>query len=202
MDAEELERFHRWLREQGIDEFRRVVRATPGAILVSKFPEGFAAHLHESIDRLDQLFDDEAVARDAAAIGGAEPTTARVQCWHRAVLGILQRAVEAGTVTARERAEVEAGVDSVAALLDTALWSGPAWGDAGWQTSAAEVTAFEDVLARMDESDGLFTRYYGTFEGAPVENHCPGVVVARRLLEQAWKICTGLEVPVRPVARS
>jgi hypothetical protein len=191
MDGAELARFPDWLHEQGIEGPRRIVRTTPSTILVSKFPEGFAAHLHEAIDRLDVLFDDASVARDVAALAEVEPAVQRVQTWHRAVLAILESAVDGGAVTPKERAEVEAGVDSVAALLDTALWSGPTWEDRDWRPAPGEVSAFDDALVRMDEADGLFARYYGTYEGVPVENHCPGVSVARRLLRQAWSICAG-----------
>ena len=52
------------------------------------------------------------------------------------------------------------------------------------------MTAYAEALARMDDDSSIFTRYYGDFEGRRVENHCPGARVARRLIAQAWGICT------------
>ena len=89
-----------------------------------------------------------------------------------------------------QRAEVQAGVDSVAALLDSVLWTTPLLG-VDWRVSAGEEAAFADAVLRMDDEQSLFTRYYGEFEGRHVENHCPGAQVARRLFAQAWAICTG-----------
>ena len=195
MTTDRDERFREWLQERGIEGTRRIVRATPSGILVSKFGEGFAATLFDAVDRLDALFDDEHVSRETTAVAARNPSQTRVAAWHEATLRILREAVDAGAITAAERAEVEAGVDSVAALLDTALWSGPTFATSDWTPSDGETEAFRDALARMDDADGLFARYYGEFEGLRVENHCPGVRVARRLLEQAWVICTGCPVP-------
>jgi hypothetical protein len=195
VDPDDGERLLAWLRERGIEDERRVVRASPSGILVSKFPAGFAARLHDSVGRLGALFDDDAVGDATKAIGTSDPSVSRVAAWHGAVLGVLRVAEDAGIVTPSERAEVEAGVDSVAALLDTALWTGPTWSDDAWTPGEGEVTAFREALSRMHDADGLFSRHYGVFDGAPVTNHCPGVGVARRLLEQAWSVCTGTNVP-------
>ena len=47
-----------WLHDViGIDGFRRVVRRGASGIRVSKFPEGFAARLHETVDALPGMFD-------------------------------------------------------------------------------------------------------------------------------------------------
>jgi len=197
MDADQERRFGDWLHEHGIEGRRRVVRATAEGILVSKFEPGFAAHLHDVLDRVAQLLDAAAVAAHYRALAGADAGSARVATWHQAAVALLARATETGIVSKDEAAEVEAGVDSVAALLDSVLWSGPACG-ADWMPSAAEQTAFAEALERMDDANSLFTRHYGDFEGAPVENHCPGARVARRLLEQAWTICTAATEAATP----
>lgn len=181
----------RWLRDAaGIAEPRRVVRRSPTAILVSKFDEGFAARLHETIDRLPEMFDDALVAERFAELAANEPDRLRAENWRLAVNSIL------GDGAAREGlhpgavAEVRAGVDSVAALVDSILWTSPVAGRPH-VPEPSEVEAYDETRARMDAERGLFTRYYGSFEGVPVENHCPGSQVARRLFAQAWAICAG-----------
>ena len=89
-------------------------------------------------------------------------------------------------------AEIRAGTDSVAALLDSVLWSSPHVGDS-YTPSESEQVAFAEAIARMDAHAGIFTRYYGTFEGARVENYCPGAQFARTLLAQAWAVCAPFE---------
>jgi hypothetical protein len=64
-----------------------------------------------------------------------------------------------------------------------------------WQPRDSEREAFADALARMEDANSLFTRFYGDFEGRRVENHCPGAAVARGLLQQAWDICTAPTPP-------
>jgi len=181
----------RWLREvAGIAEPRRVVRRSPTAILVSKFDEGFAARLHETIDHLPEMFDDALVAARFAKLAAAEPDRLRAESWRLAVNGVLSDVAAREGLPADAFAEVRAGVDSVAALLDSILWASPA-GTEPHTPEPSEVEAHSDTRARMDAERGLFTRYYGSFEGVPVENHCPGAQVARRLFAQAWAICAG-----------
>ncbi len=96
-------------------------------------------------------------------------------------------------LTADEQAEVRAGIDSVAALLDSILWSGPVAG-ADYAILPGESDAYVEAVARMDEG-AMFTRFYGLFEGRRVENHCPGAQFARLLLAQAWTLCTGCPPP-------
>lgn len=181
----------RWLRDvAGVAESRRVVRRSPASILVSKFDEGFAARLHESIDHLPEMFDDALVAARFAGFAALDPDRLRAETWRLAVNSIL------GDGAAREGlhpdavAEVRAGVDSVAALLDSILWTSPVAGRPH-APEPSEAEAYHDTRARMDAERGLFTRYYGSFDGVPVENHCPGSQVARRLFAQAWAICAG-----------
>lgn len=181
----------RWLRDvAGIAEPRRVVRRSPTAILVSKFDEGFAARLHETIDRLSEMFDDGLVAARFAELAASEPERLRAETWRLAVNSILSDSAARQGLHPDAVAEVRAGVDSVAALLDAILWTGPV-ARRPHAPEPSEVEAYRDTRARMDGERGLFTRYYGSFEGVPVENHCPGSQVARRLFAQAWTICAG-----------
>lgn len=178
-----------WLRDQcGVEEPRRVVRRSSGVILVSKFDAGFAARLYEAIALLPDVFEDEAVAARYREIAADEPGAERVETWRRAVRSLLEEHEAAGVVDGARRAEIEAGVDSVAALVASVLWSSPVVGD-GFVAGAAEHEAYQDALARMDADPGMFTRYYGMYEGAAVVNHCPGAPLARRLVAQAWRIC-------------
>lgn len=184
-----------WLREgAGIAEPRRIVREDASAILVSKFEEGFAARLLAAVDSLRDVFDPVTVRIAYEQFGVGHPQTQRVDCWREAFCGLLREAAAAGRISAEQRAEVEAGVDSVAAILASVLWTGPEFvGE--YAAQASEIEAYRDALDRMNAENSLFTRYYGLFEGVPVVNHCPGARVARRLLEQAWMTCTGSEAP-------
>ncbi len=185
MDEAEHARFERWLLDRGITEPRRVSRESADVILVSKFEPGFAARLHEAIDRLPELFDAIRIHDRYAAKRGLS----RVEAWRVSVAEMLSEFGPGRGLDHDQLAEIRAGTDSVAALLDSALWSGPTVGD-GWRPSAAEERAYAEALARMDDDSSIFTRYYGDFEGRRVENHCPGARVARRLIAQAWGICT------------
>lgn len=171
------------------------MRRGPSSILVSKFDAGFAARLHEVIAGLPEVFEESAVRRVYADVASAKPGGTRANCWHEAVRTILDDAVAAGRVTAKERAEVVAGIDSVAALLDSVLWTAPTTGVA-YAPSAGEFDAFREAREKMDAENSLFTRFYGTFEGLPVVNHCPGAHFARRLIAQAWTLCTGTPPPL------
>ena len=189
-------RIEAWLRESSeADEPRRVVRIDGESVLVSKFEPGFAAELHALLDRLPELFDEAAVSRayaqQAASAGRAE---ARVAVWHRALRTLLATlGVERGIDDAQQGL-VRVGIDSVRAVLDSVLWSTPAVGD-DYTASAGERSAYRDALARLEGERELFTRYYGTFEGRRVENHCPGAAFARTMLAQAWTACTGGRPP-------
>ena len=180
-------RFEAWLRERGIEGRRRIARETPDAILVSKFDPGFAARLYQSLDLVPELFDPAAVRERYAAAG---PGTPRVEAWRLAINGLLGELGPARGLDPDQLAEVRAGTDSVAALLDAVLWTAPVV-EAAWSPSGAEREAASDALARMDDASSIFTRYYGDFDGKRVENHCPGAPVARQLFEQGWAIVNG-----------
>jgi hypothetical protein len=179
------QQFAAWLRTRGIETPRRIVRASESVILVSKFEPGFAARLLDAVDRVPEIFDVDVVRLGYLARDG-EP---RVEAWRLAVAALLDELGPPRGLDRDQLAEIRAGTDSVAALLDSALWTSPAVGD-GWAPSAAERDAYADALARMDDDSSIFTRYYGDFDGRRVENHCPGAQVARRLIAQAWDICT------------
>ena len=186
MDTSTNARFEAWLRERGIEGSRRIVRQSESALLVSKFGPGFAARLHEAIDRVPELFDPSVISAGYRLNDSATP---RVEAWRLAVKGLLADLGPKRGLDPDQLAEIRAGTDSVAALLDSALWSGPTVG-AAWTPSESERTAYREALARMDDESSIFTRYYGEFEGRRVENHCPGSQVARRLFQQAWEICS------------
>jgi hypothetical protein len=180
----------RWLRDvAGIAEPRRVVRRSPTAILVSKFDEGFAARLHETIDRLPEMFDDALVTARFDELAAIDPSRTRIETWRLAITAAISESAARQGLHPDAVAEVRAGIDSVAGLLDSILWTSPA-GIEPHTPEPSEVEAYNDTRARMDAERGLFTRYYGSVEGVPVENHCPGSQVARRLFAQAWAICT------------
>lgn len=165
------------------------MRADNERILISKFDPGFAARLHEALARLPELFDLEAVSREYRRLAALDLASGRVATWHRAICELLARVATARSISGDQQAEIRAGIDSVAGLLDALLWSNPAVGD-DREASAAEANALADVLARMDADPGIFTRVYGSFEGRAVVNHCPGAPFARLFLLHAWTICT------------
>ena len=179
------DRFAAWLRETGIESPRRIAREGNGVILVSKFEEGFAARLPEALDRVPELFDATFVRSRYAALAQGTP---RTEAWRLALAGILAALGPDRGIDRDQASEIQAGIDSVAALLDACLWSTPVLG-AAWQPSAAELEARDEALGRMDAEPGMFTRYYGDFEGSRVENHCPGAPFARRWFAQAWETC-------------
>ena len=183
--------FEDWLRDRGIDSPRRIVRESDEAILVSKFEPGFAARLHDAVDRLPELFDEQCVRERYSA---ASADTSRVEAWRMGAGALLESLAPQRDLTRDQLAEIQAGVDSVAALLDSVLWTAPQAGDSAWAVSAGEEAAYGDALARMDDDSSIFTRYYGDLEGKRVENHCPGAHVARQLIGQAWRIVTGAVV--------
>ena len=179
-------RLQAWFESQGVQGTRRLVRESEHAIVVSKFEPGFAPRLFEALDRIPELFDHQTVQ---ARYGQAGSGVNRVEAWRNAINGILVEIGPQRGLDADQVAEIRAGTDSVAALLDSVLWSGPLVGSS-WLPAGAELEARDDAIGRMNDESSIFTRYYGDFEGKRVENHCPGARVARRLFAQAWEICT------------
>ncbi|MPZ98030.1 MAG: hypothetical protein GEU80_01625 [Dehalococcoidia bacterium] len=190
-------RLNEWLRaDVGVDLPRRVAREDPRRVLVSKFEPGFAARLHELLDLMPELFDEASVvaAYEREALE-ATPGAGRVDCWHTATHRMLREAGERHAIPDLRQAEVRTGIDSVCAVLQAVLWSDPRAGDAGYTPAAGEVTAYLDGLARLAPDVDLFTRTYGEFEGRLVQNHCPGASLARVMLAQGWRACTGTPPP-------
>jgi hypothetical protein len=189
------ERLQDWLAElPGVSGARRVVRHDEARVLVSKFEPGFAAQLFEVLGRVPELLSETAVRKAYDELAAGRGGTPRVALWHHAIEGLLDvRSAEAG-LSAKQLAEIRAGLDSVAAVMDTVLWSTPLAGSA-YEPSASEIEAYQDVLADAEGDGGIFTRFYGTFEGAAVVNHCPAAQIARLLLAQAWTVCAGTAAP-------
>ena len=184
-----------WLRrERGIEEARRLVRVDEAEALVSKFEPGFAARLHELLRLMPDLFDEANVVARTERAMAAMPDGARLDAWHAAMHGALAEAGERHAVPDPRLAEVRTGVDSVRAVLDSVLWSGPRCGDA-YVPRPGEVQAYREASLAMEDGRDVFTRYYGMFDGRAVRNHCPGAASARVLLAQAWRAVTGTPAP-------
>jgi hypothetical protein len=185
----------RWLDEQGVEGTRRLVRLDDGEALVSKFEPGFSARLHDLLDLLPGLFDESRVLEAYRSEADASPPgTRRVDAWHRAMHRSL---AEAGTrleVPDVRLAEVRTGIDSVRAVLEAVLWSDPTL-DAAYEPREGERQAYVEGLAALADERDIFTRYYGTYQGRAVRNHCPGAAFARRMLAHAWRACTGEPPP-------
>jgi hypothetical protein len=192
------ERLQEWLGGlPGVTEPRRVVRRDAGRVLVSKFEAGFAAHLHDVLDRLPELFETPVVAVACAARASAYPAGTRVNTWRTAIDEMLTALAAERGISARDVTDVRGGLDSVAALLDSILWSAPLAGDRAYVPAPGELDAYNDALRRMEGDANIFTRLYGTFEGANVVNYCPAATFGRVLFVQAWDICTGGDTAMR-----
>lgn len=184
-----------WLRvERGIEESRRLVRVDEEEALVSKFEPGFAARLHELLRLVPDLFDEATVVANTEREMASMPEAPRVDAWHAAMHRALAEAGERHAVPDLRLAEVRTGVDSVRAVLDAVLWTEPLCGDE-YVPESGEVEAYREGLEALEDGRDIFTRYYGTFEGHAVRNHCPGAAFARVLLAQAWRAVTGTPAP-------
>jgi hypothetical protein len=184
----------RWIAQDlGIEGERRLVRDDGERVLVSKFEAGFAAGVHDLIAVMPELFAEEAVraAYERAASGGGS----RVEAWHRGMHAMLRAAGEREGISELRQAEVRTGIDSVYAVLGTALWSDPRVGDVDYEPGEGERRAYREALASLSDGRDVFTRVYGRFAGRVVENHCPGAAFARVMLEQGWVACTGTPAP-------
>jgi len=184
-----------WINDDlGIEGARRIVRDDGREILVSKFEEGFAAGVHELIALMPELFEEAAVVdayRQEASHDGL-----RLDAWHRAMHTMLRTAGDREQISDLRQAEVRTGIDSVYAVLGTALWSDPAV-DEPFTPGRGERVAYLDALSSLADGRDMFTRIYGRFEGRTVLNHCPGASFARVMLAQGWTACTG-EAPPEP----
>lgn len=184
----------RWINDDlGIEGMRRLVRDDGHEALVSKFEEGFAAGVHELIALMPELFEETSVVADVARESSAGGL--RLDAWHRAMHGMLRAAGERERISDLRQAEVRTGIDSVYAILGTALWSDPVV-DEPFEPGNGERVAYVEALESLSDGRDIFTRVYGQFEGRMVVNHCPGASFARVMLAQGWTACTGERPPV------
>jgi hypothetical protein len=177
-----------WLASHPHGPGRRVARITSRGVLVSKFEPGFFERLDATLTDVPALFDIETVR--AAYRAAAAPGVSRAEAWRLGVSSLLDNIRGEGRIDARQHAEAMAGVDSVSALLDAALWTDPG-ATVEWTPTSAEIAALDELAQRLAPDGDLFTRHYGSFEGTPVTNHCPGSRYARRFFEMARTIVTG-----------
>ncbi len=189
-------RMQRWLEhERGIPERRRLAHADHARLLVSRFETGFAAKVGEVLMRVGLLDDGEdliVAAYDTRA--GLEPGSLRVDVWCAATSEVARDRAQALGLGEEDADLLVAGIESVAAVLNAVLWSGPLAGEA-YVPEGSEGDAYREALIGADPASGLFTRQYGTFEGRAVVSHCPGAPYARVLLAAAWRACTGTAPP-------
>lgn len=183
-----------WIRRQGIDGSRRLVRVDEQEALISKFEPGFAARLHELLRLLPDLFDEQTVIARTQQTMVTMPGESRISAWHTAMHAALARAGERHAIPDLRLAEVRTGIDSVRAILEAVLWSEPLGGDT-YEPRPGEIEAYRDGFLALEDGRDVFTRYYGTFDGHAVRNHCPGAAFARVLLAQAWRAITGTAAP-------
>lgn len=194
------EAFHSWLRDEvGLQEYRRIVRDSDSIVVISKFEPGFSQELFATVDLLPELFDDSVVEAEYERLvqehrsQGAAPL--RTAVWRQASEAVLHRFASERGIDERRRMFVLPGIESVQAVMDSILWSAPTI-EPGYQPRAGELEAyreFESALERGPPSGpgrDIFTRFYGVYEGRPVENYCPGAPFGRRLVSQAWRLCT------------
>lgn len=187
------EALQHWINNDlGAEGDRRIVRDDGDELLVSKFAEGFAAGVHDLIAQMPELFDEQRVVEAYAA--AAEGGETRLDVWHQAMHSMLRTAGEREGISDLRQAEVRTGIDSVYAILGTALWRDPVVGD-DFAPGAGERTAYLEAFASFADGRDIFTRVYGRFEGRMVVNHCPGSSFARVMLEHGWIACTGERPP-------
>jgi hypothetical protein len=195
-DSVDPEALQRWINDDlGIEGARRLVRDDGREILVSKFDEGFAAGVHDLIALMPELFEESSVIaayEREAAHGGI-----RLDAWHRGMHAMLRAAGDREHISDLRQAEVRTGIDSVYAILSTALWTEPQVDDR-YAPGTGERTAYLETIETLADDRDLFTRVYGRFEGRTVVNHCPGAAFARVMLAQGWTACTGEPLPERP----
>lgn len=171
--------FECWLEHRlGPNHGRRAVVVREDRILVSKVEPGLPARVIETVERLSDLFDPVALR------AMTQPGLAPVVAWQRAVVRVLERALNDREISRSEFDEVVAGIESVIALLDACCWTYD--GSPDWVPGAAEREALDEAeRSLLAGTARLFTRHYGVFDGRSVENHCPGSSVARRLFVAA-----------------
>ncbi len=196
MSAPLEQRLKRWLREElGIEDPRRVVRASSERILVSKVAPDFALDLLQLLELTPELFEETRVLEACEARARcSDAATPRSENWRAALHELLSKIGTLRGIPDERLAEIRVGIDSVFAVLESVLWTHPTLSDL-YVPDAGEITAYRECVSRFDRDHDLFTRTYGYFEGRRVENRCPGATLARTLLAQAWRACTGTAAP-------
>jgi hypothetical protein len=194
-EVREDDALREWLRsERGLDEYRRIVRESEGTVVISKFEPGFSQELFATVDLLSELFEEHTVAErylalvESYAARGESPS--RTAVWREASESLLEELCTARGIDEHRRMFVLPGIESVQAVMDSILWSAPTIAERDYAPNPGEVEAFREFEGGPDERT-LFTRYYGELDGKRVENYCPGAPFGRRLVAQAWNICTG-----------
>ena len=179
MSTAELPGFEAWLEGLlGPGHGRRPAAVSRERIVLSKVPPGLPGSVLDAVDRIPAL------ALPAALHLLAPPGIGGLRAWRAAADRALEDALQAGEITDAGLAAIRVGIDSVEALLASCCWTDD--GSPGWAPGPAERAALAEASARLAPGrDGLFTRYYGEFERRPVEAHCPGAPVARRIFDAA-----------------
>jgi len=185
-----------WLHEDlGIPDARRIARLDEDEVLISKTDAGLAPALHALMDRLPELIDEASVLEAYRyEVAEASPGTSRLECWDRAMRGLVRRVCDERGIGDDGQMLVRVGIDSVRAVMESVLWTVPTVDDVAYEVHRAERAAYLDATRKMAGHD-LFTRHYGVFEGRGVLNHCPGSAYARLIAAQAWRVCTGEPPP-------
>jgi hypothetical protein len=183
-----------WLREElGLNEYRRVVRENATTLVISKFEAGFSQDLFATVDLLPELFDDAVILAEYGRLvaehrsRGQSPM--RTEVWREAGEAVLNRLSDERGIDQQRRMYVLPGIESVQAVMDAILWSAPTIDDQR-APDPGEVQAYADFCSPEMERD-IFTRFYGVLEDRRIENYCPGAQFARRLVDQAWRVCAG-----------
>lgn len=182
MSIADLPGFEDWLEGLlGPDHGRRLAAVSGVRIVLSKVPPGLPGSVLDAVERVPALSLPGALQRLAPeGVGG-------VRAWRAAADRALEDARHSGAIDDDGFAAIRIGIDSVEALLASCCWTDD--GSPGWAPGPAERAALAEVSARLAPGrDSLFTRYYGEFEGRPVESHCPGAPVARRIFDAAREV--------------
>jgi hypothetical protein len=191
MSITDLPGFDDWLEGLlGPHHGRRLAAVSRERIVLSKVPPGLPGSVRDAVERVPALSFPGALQLLAPeGVGG-------VRAWRAAADRALEDARHAGAIDDAGLAAIRVGIDSVEALLASCCWTDDA--SPAWAPGPAEREALAEASARLAPGrDSLFTRYYGEFEGRPVEAHCPGAPVARRIFDAAREF---LEARVRGAA--
>ena len=190
----EPEKFEKWLKVHAeINEWRRIVRVEEETILVSKFKEDFAHTLHKSISQIPEFLELNIIKMQYQNSAIVNKNIHRTKNWYQAINTVVNSHQSKIILNKSRIAEIQAGIDSVYSILETILWTNPKIMDT-YQPHEGEIIAYEDMLESMGKNTGIFTKYYGNYEGHKVVNYCPGATIAKTMLMQAWEVCTTISL--------